>query len=105
MDIALVYVRDKASAAHIWDYVGERQDHALCGHPYQDPIVLDGPGRPRAVCRACQALSASAEAARWREIAEEFHQYVDHYEDLWHEYEKLWEEYETLWHEHSDLSR
>ena len=64
------YVRDKGSAfAHHWDYARSRPDHALCGYPYQSP-VWEGEARPRAVCRACQALLAPHEARWWRKKAE-----------------------------------
>jgi len=64
------YVRDKGSAvAHHWDYLRSRSDHALCGHPYEAP-VWEGEDRPRAVCRACQALLPAHEAGWWRRKAE-----------------------------------
>jgi len=64
------FVRDKGSpVAHHWDYVRSRADHALCGHPYQAP-VWEGEDRPRAVCRACQALLPPHEARWWRTRAE-----------------------------------
>lgn len=64
------YVRDKGSAiAHHWDYVRSRKDHALCGHPYRSP-VWEGEDRPRAVCRACQALLPPHEARWWRTRAQ-----------------------------------
>src|SRR6478609_1048958 len=64
------YVRDKGSAvAHHWDYLRSRTDHALCGHAYQG-AVWEGEDRPRAVCRACQALLPSHEARWWRAKAE-----------------------------------
>jgi hypothetical protein len=103
MEIDLVYVKDKGPAAHIWDYLRTRRDHALCGHGYQEPVVLEESGRPRAVCRACQALSPQAEAARWQEIAEELQPWPDDYETLRVEYESLWTEHEDLWNKYEKL--
>ena len=66
------YVRDRGSAvAHHRDYLGSRIDHALCGHPYRAP-VWEGEDRPRAVCRACQALLPRHEAQWWRTKADAF---------------------------------
>lgn len=103
MEINLVYVKDKGPVAHIWDYLKNRSDHALCGHGYQDPLVLEGSGRPRAVCRACQMLSPQAEVVQWREIAEELETWPDDYEILRAEYESLWAEYEGLWNTYEKL--
>ena len=102
MEIDLVYVKDKGPAAHIWDYLKNRSDHALCGHGYLDPILLEEVGRPRAVCRACQALTPRAKAAIWREIAEES---SSEYETLWTEYEDLWAHYESLLTEYDRLQK
>jgi hypothetical protein len=64
------YVRDKGSAvAHHWDYLRSRTDHALCGHPYQG-ATWEGEDRPRAVCRACQAVLPRFDARWWRSRAE-----------------------------------
>ncbi|BCO83712.1 hypothetical protein MINTM011_20470 [Mycobacterium paraintracellulare] len=103
MEIDLVYVKDKGPVAHIWDYLKDRTDHALCGHGYQDPLVIEERGRPRAVCRACQALSPRAEVVQWREIAEELQTWPDDYEALRIEYENLWAEYEDLWNTYQKL--
>lgn len=71
MEPPYFYVRDRpASAAHHWDYLGDRPDQALCGHGYKDPITLGEVDRPRAVCRACQALLPKYELAWWRAKAE-----------------------------------
>jgi hypothetical protein len=108
MEMELVYVRDKGPAAHIWDYLKNRSDYALCGKGYRDPVLLEQAGRPRAVCRACQALSPRAEAAAWRSIAEEFPSELEdlrrEYEDLWNHYENLHAEFARLW-THSDNQR
>lgn len=112
MEIVLEYVKDRAAAAHIWDYIRERPDHALCGHPYVDPVVLDGPGRPRAVCRACQDQSPRVEALLWRAKAEEFEEvstewesFLPDYECLHDAYESLWKEYDGLYKEYEKLVR
>jgi hypothetical protein len=97
MELQLVYVRDKAPAVHIWDYLKDRPDHALCGHAYQDPLILEDANRPRSVCGACQALSPKAEAIYWRAIAEELQEYPQDYEELWADYELLRAEYDSLW--------
>ncbi|WP_157546174.1 hypothetical protein [Mycobacterium sp. IS-1742] len=64
------YVRDKGAAAHHWDYLKNRNDHALCGHAFEAPVDLGYVARPKAVCRACQALLPRADGVLWREIAE-----------------------------------
>jgi len=102
MGIVLEYVKDRAAAAHIWDYIRNRPDHALCGHPYTDPVVLEESGRPRAVCRACQELSPRAEATLWRAEAEELEEFSATYERL---YEDLWKQYEELHRNFENLSR
>jgi hypothetical protein len=94
MELQIFYVRDKAPAAHIWDYLKDRSDHALCGHGYVHPVELGEVSRPRSVCRGCQALAPKAEAMRWREIAEqtaaELTQSSMEYHNLGAEYEELW---------------
>ncbi|EFG78005.1 hypothetical protein HMPREF0591_2074 [Mycobacterium parascrofulaceum ATCC BAA-614] len=115
MKLRYHYVRDKSAVAHHWDYLRDRHDHALCGHGYKDPVDLKGASRPRAVCRACQALLPQAEAQWWQKAAKEGAEQLKSlsadyaklwadYEDLsadnqyaWSEYEKLWSEYEKLW--------
>lgn len=71
MEPPYYYVRERsASAAHHWDYINGRNDQALCGHDYQDPITLGAVDRPKAVCRACQARIPHYEAIWWRKQAE-----------------------------------
>lgn len=66
------YVRDKGSrVAHHFDYRRSRRGYALCGHAYLDEIVWEGEQRPRAVCRACQALVGPYELRWWRSRAED----------------------------------
>lgn len=65
----MFYVRDSRSgAAHIWDYLGDRTDHGLCGHPYGD-IRWEGTRRPGRVCRACQASLPAYELMFFKERA------------------------------------
>lgn len=98
MDLPIFYVRDRAPAAHIWDYLQNRSDHALCGHGYVHPSDLGEVTRPRSVCRGCQALAPKAEAMRWRQLAEEttaeLTESLTAYDNLWREYEKLWTAYQ-----------
>lgn len=64
------FVRDRgSSAAHHLDYEAPLSDHALCGHGFAE-IVWEGPDRPRAVCRRCQAAMPSHEAKWWKAMAE-----------------------------------
>lgn len=64
------YVRDKGkAAAHHWDYIADREDHALCGHPYDDPSPLGEVPRPKQVCRACQERLPEYHAMWWQEKA------------------------------------
>ncbi|WP_131811356.1 hypothetical protein [Mycolicibacterium monacense] len=71
MEPPFFYVRERSwPAAHHWDYLRDRSDHALCGHGYEDPITLGEIPRPKAVCRRCQALLPIYEAKWWREQAE-----------------------------------
>ena len=115
MEILLYYVRDKGPAAHIWDYVEDQNDRALCGHRYTSPIDLGEVPRPRRVCRKCQSLAPKAEAILWREAANQANKeialwYRD-YENLRTEYNDLVEEYEKLraayarTHEHAENQR
>ena len=101
MELQVLYVKHKAPAAHIWDYLKNRSDYALCGHPYANPVQLpEEDGRPNRVCRACEALAPKAEAKAWQEIAEELNEFSTEYENLWTEYEGLWTDYEKLWREY-----
>src|SRR5271166_6088288 len=71
MEPEFYYVRDTSSkAAHHWDYFGNRDSRALCGHRYEGGIAYEGPDRPRSVCRACQAALPGFEAHWWRSAAE-----------------------------------
>ena len=71
MEPPYFYVRERLwPAAHHWDYLRGRSDHALCGHGYEDPITLGEIPRPKAVCRRCQALLPVYEAEWWREQGE-----------------------------------
>lgn len=69
MEMRFRYVQDMASFAHIFDCIQDRQDHALCGYGYKDPVELKRGQRPRRLCRACQALIPQAEAVHWRQVA------------------------------------
>lgn len=63
------YVRDAGSrAAHHLDYTRKTFDHALCGRAFGD-ILWEGEGRPRAVCRECQARLDGHEKKWWRCVA------------------------------------
>lgn len=114
MRLRFRYVRDRSAIAHIWDYIKGRQDHALCGHGYEDPVELQTGERPRRVCRACQALMSQAEAVLWRKAAEEAiaskrksgREYTSlsaEYEALWSEYEVYAVDYESLRTDYEDL--
>lgn len=109
MEMLLYYVRDKAPAAHIWDYLKNRSDRGLCGHQFLDPEDLGEVPRPRSVCRACQELAPKAEAVRWRELAEqtaeELHEWSVDYEDLRVRYNSLLSEYEELWASYEHVQR
>lgn len=64
------YVRDKGkAAAHHWDYITDRSDHALCGHAYEDPSTLGEVARPKQVCRACQDRLPEYLAVWWQKKA------------------------------------
>ena len=94
-EACLRYVKDKGAVVHIWDYLKDRQDHALCGHPYIEPTDLDErPSVPRRLCRKCRALIPRAESIRFREDADNYAQYA---RDLQVEYDRLRREYEVLW--------
>ncbi|MFM8858218.1 MAG: hypothetical protein ACKOI2_13670 [Actinomycetota bacterium] len=61
------YVRDKGmAAAHHWDYLTDRNDEALCGHGFEDPVTLGDIPRPRQVCKSCQARLPEYHADWWR---------------------------------------
>jgi hypothetical protein len=107
MELRFRYVRDRAAAAHVWDHINDRQDHALCGHAYQDPRELEVDRRPKRVCRGCQVLLPQAETALWRQQAIDaskglrsanraMRQARADYETLWTDYEAYTRDYETL---------
>jgi len=101
--LLLFYVRDKAPTAHVWDYLKNRCDHALCGHGYVAPLELGEIPRPRSVCRGCRTLVPRVEAKQWRAIAErtaaDLSESRDDYDGLWTDYEQLWTAYqESLTH-------
>ena len=114
MKLRFRYVRDRAATAHIWDHINDRQDHALCGRAYHDPIELAEGSRPPSVCRDCQALAPQAEAALWKQLAEdstktlrkterEYRKLAAEYEALWTEYESYVADYDTLYNDYEGL--
>jgi predicted nucleic acid-binding Zn-ribbon protein len=71
MEPPLYFVRDRGSrVAHHWDYEGDRNYRALCGHVYTSEIAFEGYTRPSRVCLTCQELAPKFEAKLWRQIAE-----------------------------------
>jgi hypothetical protein len=105
----LRYIKDKGAIVHIWDYRRDRQDHALCGHGYENPTELnERRTTPKRLCSNCRVLAPVAEAISSSQDAEVNAQYAREleveYERLWREYSALWVDYEW-WVRHSDNQR
>lgn len=96
-----------APFAHIFDHLGDRTDHALCGHAYRNPVELRRGQRPNRLCRACQEFMPQVEAVHWRQVAAKLKAangrlsrqqrvLTSNYDELWNEYESLWQAYEDV---------
>lgn len=72
MEWPYFYVRDepRPAAAHHWDYKKGREDHALCGHPFDQPLE-ETPYRPATVCSACEELLPAWHCQLWADWADE----------------------------------
>ncbi|HVQ53436.1 MAG TPA: hypothetical protein VMS92_25675 [Mycobacterium sp.] len=55
---------------HHGDYLTGRNDHALCGVAFENPVRLGPTIRPAAVCPDCEAKLAEYHLKWWRETAE-----------------------------------
>ncbi|MEO3756845.1 hypothetical protein ABGB19_00935 [Mycobacterium sp. B14F4] len=65
------YLRDaSASVVHHGDYLNSRDDHALCGIVFENPIKLDQAEPPTAVCGNCETKLVQYHLNWWRERAE-----------------------------------
>jgi hypothetical protein len=64
------YVRDAAaSVVHHHDYLTSRDDHALCGIEFTDPVTFGQLEQPSAVCPDCEAKLVQYHLAWWRDRA------------------------------------
>jgi hypothetical protein len=65
------YVHESSSSVvHHQNYLDHRNDHALCGLAFDNPVPLDPTFRPAAVCPDCEAKLAEYHLRWWRETAE-----------------------------------
>ena len=55
---------------HHGDYLSHRDDHALCGAPLQNPVILSHGVQPVAVCPDCETKVVEYHLTWWRERAE-----------------------------------
>lgn len=64
------YIRNAPdSVVHHEDYLTSRDDHALCGMPFEDPTRLDRAAQPIAVCPDCEARLIEYHLVWWRDKA------------------------------------
>ncbi|BBY19027.1 hypothetical protein MLIT_46190 [Mycolicibacterium litorale] len=72
MEWPYFYIRDEPRPApvHHWDYRLGRDDHALCGHPFDQPLEQTS-FRPQSVCPKCEKLLPAWLSQLWEDWAAE----------------------------------
>jgi hypothetical protein len=65
------YVHEASSSVvHHGDYLNRRDDQALCGVAFENPVALGPTTRPASICPDCEAKLAEYHLQWWRERAE-----------------------------------
>lgn len=99
MERPYYYVRDEPepAPAHHWDYRYGRDDHALCGHPFDEP-QWQGSTRPVDVCAKCDRLLPDWLSELWEDSAAAREQeWCAEWADRERRWSKEWNEREREW--------